>query len=78
MAPEQHDPFHDARESLQRAEEIIRSLRIPAADPRLLSNTICYLGTLVLMGWAIKHGYHVYAGIFLVLSLLVIVRRRRI
>ena len=78
MAPEQRDPIQAARESLQRAEEIIRGLEFPAAAPRLLSNTICYLGTLVLMGWAMKHGYHVYAGIFLVLSLLVIVRRRRI
>ena len=72
----QDDPTRAARESLKKAEDIVRSLQIPSAT-RLLSNTICYLGTLVLMGWAMKHGHHVYAGIFLVLSLLVIVRRQR-
>lgn len=78
MTSDPYDPTRAARESLQRAEAILRSLQIPASAPRLLSNTICYLGTLVLLGWAMKHGHHVYAGIFLVLSLLVIVRRQRL
>ena len=77
MAPGQEDPTRAARELLKRVEDSLCSLQIPASAPRLLSNTICYLGTLVLMGWAIKHGHHVYAGVFLVLSLLVIVRRQR-
>lgn len=77
MPPEQRDPVQAARESLQRAEEIVRSMQISTSAPRLLSNTVCYLGTLVLLGWSMKHGHYVYAGIFLVLSLLVIVRRQR-
>ena len=77
VAPEQHDPIQAARESLQRAEAIFCSQLEPSA-PRLLSNTICYLGTLVLTGWAITHGHAWFAIGFFILAGFVVLKRRRL
>ena len=78
MTTGQDDPTRAARESVERAEALVRRLQAPGLASRLLSNTICYLATLVLMGWAIKNGHPVAAVVFLGLSLLVLLWRRRI
>ena len=78
MALHEDDPMHGAMESLRRAETIIRSLTVEPSAPRLLSNTICYLATLVLTGWAIAQGHVWFAIGFFILAGCVVVRRRRL